>query len=382
MIENHLKQLGLDKNEIKVYLTLFEIGKARAGVLIRQTGLHRNLVYTALAELVKKELVSKVLIDEVAVFEANDPTSLIEMVEEKKNIARNAVMDLEKFKAAKSRDLKVRVGQEGIVRARERMLGAGAGETMYVFASAASSGPEMEKYWRKFHKQRIAAGVKTKMLYEQTEDPFIRSSVNWRNSLPITETKWMPAKINAPMWMALCKNMLDIGIPGEEPLTFSITSREAVESFRKYFEHFWNQQIAVETGVGALLRAMYEMLDALEPGEEYFVLGASAGGRLDEVQNFFDEFHKARIKKGVITNMLVYNESYLRIKRRFAECGDPAGKISHLKIFATAPPIPMQINIYKNRAVFIIYSESPTVIKFNQPGVADSFRAYFKAVWK
>ncbi len=382
MLENKLKQLGLDKNEIRVYLTLFEIGKARAGVLIRQTGLHRNLVYTGLKELVKKELVSRVLVDEVMVFEANDPTSLIEMVEEKKNIAQGACKDLEKFKAAKSRDLKVRSGQEGIVRARERMINVPRGETMCVFASAAASGPEMEKYWRKFHKQRISAGVKIKMLYEQTEDPFIRSSMSWRNFLPLTEAKWMPAKINAPMWMAFCKDMLDIGIPGEEPLTFSITSAEAVKSFRQYFDYFWQQQVAVESGVDALRRAMYEMLEELEPGEEYFVLGASAGGSLEEVQKFYDELHRARIKKGVVTNMLVYNESYLRIKKRFAECGDPAGKISRLRVFAAAPPIPMQINIYKNRAVFIIYSENPTIIKFNQPGVAESFKAYFRAGWK
>ena len=91
MLENQLKHLGFSKNETKVYLALFDLGKCRAGQIIESTGLHRNLVYTSLDELVVKGLVAKVLKNGVATFFVNSPELLLSMVEEQKNIAQEIV---------------------------------------------------------------------------------------------------------------------------------------------------------------------------------------------------------------------------------------------------------------------------------------------------
>ena len=47
-IYQELQQIGLTPNQALVYLALFRMGEAKAGQLIRKTGLHRNLVYGAL----------------------------------------------------------------------------------------------------------------------------------------------------------------------------------------------------------------------------------------------------------------------------------------------------------------------------------------------
>jgi len=42
-----LKELGLTEVEIKVYLTLLEIGSSQAGIITRKSGIHRRMVYDA-----------------------------------------------------------------------------------------------------------------------------------------------------------------------------------------------------------------------------------------------------------------------------------------------------------------------------------------------
>ncbi len=53
-----LKNLGLSKQETKVYLSLLERGASLVSHVGRDTGLHRPTIYSALSSLLKKNLVS------------------------------------------------------------------------------------------------------------------------------------------------------------------------------------------------------------------------------------------------------------------------------------------------------------------------------------
>jgi len=378
VIETQLQQLGFGKNEVRVYLALFDLGKTRAGAIIEQTGLHRNLVYTALEELLKKDLVSKVISSGVAVYEANSPESLQDLFEDKVQAAKEVVSELKSKVGDKPRDIKIYEGTEGIKRSRSRTLNYDPGSTLYVFGSQASSTPEMEKYWRVFHKKRVSKKIGLKILYERGVIP---EDLDWRNGLPMSQAKYLPMNFNLPVWFAFIRDYLEIGVAGDDPLTFSIRSKEAVGAFENFFNFFWNQKVFVERGIEALKNAIYGMLGDLSPGEEYCVLGASSGDYHGDVQKLYDEFHTTRIKKGVVTKMLVYKESLEQIKSRFIRCGDETGKISHIKSFLSAPPTPMQINLYKNKAYFIFYGDEPTVFRFEQPEMFGSFKAYFDTLW-
>jgi len=378
MLENQLEQLGLHKNEIKVYLALFDFGKCKAGQIIEQTGLHRNLVYTSLDELVSKKLISKVDHGGVAMFSASSPDFLQEMVEEKAGIASQVVAELKKKNEEQPRDVVIYEGDEGIKRSRNRVLSYNKGDTLYVIGSKASSTPEMEKYWRKFHAKRVDQGIALKILYERGVNP---EDLSWRNKLPLSEAKYLPLDIDMPIWFSVIRDYLEIGIPGDEALTFGLHSSAAAGAIQKFFEYFWNQKVATENGVEALRNAIYGMLNELNPGDEYFVLGASVGVGDERVQKLNDEFHADRIKKGVVVNMLAFKEGFKKIMDRFSYCGDPTGKVSRAKAFISAPPIPMQINIFKNKTFFIIYGDEPTVISFDQPEISQVFKNYFHSLW-
>ncbi|MCX6778750.1 MAG: hypothetical protein NTU97_00775 [Candidatus Magasanikbacteria bacterium] len=377
-LENQLEKLGLHKNEIKIYLSLFELGKVKAGQIIEHTGLHRNLVYTALETLVEKNLVSKVERAGIFVFAANSPELLQEMIEAQSVLASEVVAELKKRQEEKPRDIIIYEGEEGLKRSRNHVLTYDPGDTLFVIGSKASSTPEMERYWRKFHQKRINKKIGLKIMYERGVDP---EDIAWRNSLPMSQAKYLPIDIDLPVWFSAIKDYLEIGIPGDPLLTFGLKSKGAAGAIQKFFEYFWNQQVSTETGLPALKNAIYNMLNELEPGEEYFVLGASVGGGDEQVQKLYDNFHADRIKKGVVVNMLAFKEGFQKIMDRFSYCGDPMGKVSHAKAFMSAPPTPMQINIFKNKVFFIIYGSKPTVISFDQPEISQVFKNYFEEMW-
>lgn len=379
MLGDKLQSLGFGKNEVKVYLALFELGKAKAGNIITATGLHRNLVYTALEELIRKDLVAKVLKNKVSVYQINSPESLQELFESQVQTAKEVVEELKDKVSEKPRDIKIFEGTEGVKRSRSQVLNYDAGETLYVIGTQASSSTEMEKYWRSFHRQRSQKGINLKIMYEHGVEP---ENLEWRNKLPLSKAKYLPMNFHLPVWFAFIKDYVEIGVVSDNPLVFSIRSEEAAEAFKNFFQFFWNQHVVVESGVEALKNNIYNMLDSLEAGEEYYVLGASAGDYKNDINNLYDQFHRDRINKGVGTKMLVYKESFDQIKDRFVRCGDREGKISQVKSFLSAPPTPMQINLYKNKAYFIFYGDEPTVFRFEQPGIYDGFKAYFDTLWE
>ncbi len=378
MLENQLEKLGLHKNETKVYLALFELGKVKAGQIIEQTGLHRNLVYTALEELVKKLLVSKVDHSGVAMFSINSPELLREIAEEQVNIANEVIGELKKKHEEQPRDIIIYEGEEGLKRSRNRVLSYDPGDTMYVIGSKASSTPEMEKYWRKFHSKRVDKGIGLKILYEQGVDP---EDIEWRNKLPLSVAKYLPLNIDMPIWFSVIKDYLEIGIPGENLLTFGLRSSAAAGAIQRFFEYFWNQEIRVETGVEALERVYANMLEELSPGEEYCNIGASDGRSGPLVKAFYDNFHISRIKKGVRIRVLAYKESFEQIRQRYIDAGDKDFKLSEVKMFINAPFSPIQTVFYHNKMFMCVMAENPTVIYFDQPEIAKNFKLHFEQVW-
>lgn len=380
MLEKQLEELGLRKNEIKVYLSLFDLGQCRAGQIIDYTNLHRNLVYTALEELVEKNLVIKMEKGKVAMFEINDPVVLQELVENKLEIAKDAALDLQSRLQSKPRDVRVYEGNEGVVVTREKVIREiQPGEKYYVMGvSYSTSNSELKKFFPKLNKKIIDKGGDIRVLVAGNESADIVSD---RGLTLQKNARYLPFGVDSPMWMTLFRDVMNISIVGHEPITFSIKSQETADGFRKYFEYFWEQKTKTEVGVEALRRAIFEMLEELKTGEEYFVLGASVGAGDERVQKLYDEFHTARIKKGVIVNMLAFKEGFKKIMDRFSYCGDPDRRVSHARAFMSAPPIPMQINIFKNKTFFIIYGDEPTVINFNHSEITEVFKNYFNSLW-
>ncbi|MEK7084749.1 MAG: helix-turn-helix domain-containing protein [Patescibacteria group bacterium] len=378
MIEDHLKELGFSKNESSIYLALFELGKVRAGELIDHTALHRNIVYTALDGLVRRHMVTKTIKSGVAEFSANDPESLVDELNEKKRVAEAVAGALREKRESAPREVTVYEGKDGIKRSRNKTLEYPAGETLYVLGSKASTTPDMERYWRQFHKKREAKGIGLKILFERGVAP---ADLEWRNALPKSQAKYLPFKTDLPIWFAIIKDYLEIGIPGDDPLTFGIKSAEAAQGFQSFFQYFWDQKAATETGHIALRRTLYDMMEELRPGEAYYVLGGTYGKDPSQTREFYLRYHAERIKKGVVANILGTRDMIAEYRKRFPQIHKDCWRVTHLKEFLSPAPQPFQINLYNGKTKMIVYGKEPTVISFEGQEVYDGFKTYFDALW-
>lgn len=238
-IQEKLAGLGLTHNQAQVYLAVLRSKKCRAGEIIRGAKLHRSIVYTSLDDLMGMGLVSKMTQGTVAIFEATSPRNLVEMIDAKRRSAEDVAEDLTKIMQESPRDIRVFEGQKGIMSARERSLALPPGGTMYVFGgSQGTTTPEYEAMWSKFHKKRVAKGINLKIMFDHDAPPEIIAN---RNSIALSQAKYLPFEKNLPAWFEVYGDTFAVGVPGDDPIVFSLRSPEAAEALRGFFDYLWGQ---------------------------------------------------------------------------------------------------------------------------------------------
>ncbi len=80
-MQEHFRQLGFHENEVKVYLSLAELGKASPALVAKRIGLPRTTVYSVLGNLSEKGLVSSEQQGRATYFSALPPSALARTLE-------------------------------------------------------------------------------------------------------------------------------------------------------------------------------------------------------------------------------------------------------------------------------------------------------------
>ena len=89
-----LEDIGLTNAQIKVYLTLLELGETTSGPLIKKSALQNSVVYNALNQLIDSGLVTFVSKGKRKYFSSTNPKNLIKFVEDKKEKIEELVPQL------------------------------------------------------------------------------------------------------------------------------------------------------------------------------------------------------------------------------------------------------------------------------------------------
>src|SRR3989338_7876074 len=79
-----LEKIGLSKAEIKVYISLLELGSVPSGSIVKETELIKSTVYDVIRRLQEKGLVSYVIKEGMKYFEASNPERIIDFIHEQK----------------------------------------------------------------------------------------------------------------------------------------------------------------------------------------------------------------------------------------------------------------------------------------------------------
>ncbi|KKQ27515.1 MAG: hypothetical protein US42_C0008G0026 [Candidatus Magasanikbacteria bacterium GW2011_GWC2_37_14] len=372
MLETQLHNLGFHKNEIKVYLALFELGQCKAGDIILHTKLHRNLVYTALEELEKKELLTKTIAKSVAKFSANNPERLVEELENKKQLAQEIAKKLKERQNEAPREITVFEGIEGMKKFKEKSLNIFPDSTNYIIsASSLNVIPELENFWREYHRKRSRRGIPGKFLIDQNTD---KEAVAVRRELPHTELKYLPFGTKMPIWFEMFGDYLGIGLPSENPLLFSIKSREAVAGMKEFFNYFWNNNTTTLRGENGA-RTFIE--DTLNSTDVYWIGGNSG------IEKFYPQvwhdYKKQRVNKKVFWHDLIDPGMTLSSAESGKTIYDEA--YYEYKFLPEAVAGPHVICIYGNKVANIVWKEDSVINIIEDEAVAESYKKYFNYLW-
>ncbi|MBT6334849.1 MAG: hypothetical protein HOJ29_02555 [Candidatus Magasanikbacteria bacterium] len=371
MIKDKLEELGFSKNEGHVYLTLFDLGKARAGEIIDITGLHRNLVYTSLEDLIFRGLVSKTMKKGVAEFSANAPEVLMEEIEKRKQTAADVIEKLKQKQIEAPREVSIHEGIESLKQLRAKAYALDKGETVYILGgSKLSTMPVLSSYWKKWNKKLSEKGVNIKFLFDRSAD---QEEVQWRNGLDNIEAKYLPSNIRTPMLMAFFGDQLDLSILSDNPLTFSLKSIEVVDGFKTYFKHLWNQKTNTLHGNEGFYAAFGDILLTLKEGEELVVMGIPNFGK--DFADILVEFHEKRAKKNIHTRILLNNKA--------REVGPRLENLDHTQIQWMEPGTVTlaAFLIYGNKTLISLPSKK-IFVQINDEDMAQTFRVHFELLWE
>lgn len=244
MEEFKLLQLGLNRNEAKVYLVLLQLGQATAGELIKKTEFHRNIVYDNLEKLIDKGLVTFILEGSVKIFQAAPPEMLTEMLDkEQEQLNERKKLAEELKKEATTLRLTHNIQQEAMIYRGIRGLKVlfndtlNVGSDYYVIGAPRKSLEIMSStFWENYNLKRIQKKIAVKMLFNED----LRK---WSKVIQSKKTiiKFLPKRFDGLTETIIYGNKVAFIVWTEKPLATLIQDVHLANNYRKYFRGLWEQ---------------------------------------------------------------------------------------------------------------------------------------------
>ena len=236
-----LEDLGLTKNEVKVYLAMLELGSTPAGRLIKKVGMHRAAVYDIIDLLAAKGLVSYIIKANRKYFEAQDPDMLSEYIDSKKQELDEKEKELAKIipelqlmrtLSKEEQEGNVYKGKKGLKSVFEDIIKER--KPWFVFGATGQFKELFHAYFIHFHNRRANRGIPLKILFNEK----IREEKR-EKELKKCEMKYLPEAYITPTTTYVYSNKTVIIVWSTEPMAFLIRSEKVAESYKTFFDLLW-----------------------------------------------------------------------------------------------------------------------------------------------
>ncbi len=234
-----LEDLGFTNAEIKVYLSLLELGTSTAGAILEKSGLQNSVVHMTLNKLVEKGFVTFVKEGKRNHYQATNPKHIIDYINEKRERFEQILpeMLLKQQTSQKKPEIITFRGTRGIKELLYELLEAGGNEH-HTFGSSVKSLMLGEAWWVEYHQKRAQKGIKAKLIFNESlkswmaEHKYSKTEVRYTKSgfEPLTETIIRNDKIGIIIW-------------SDTPLGTLIHQKEAADSYDKFFNVLWDQAL-------------------------------------------------------------------------------------------------------------------------------------------
>ncbi|MFA6462242.1 MAG: helix-turn-helix domain-containing protein [Candidatus Woesearchaeota archaeon] len=234
-----LKEIGLTETEIKIYLSLLNLGATSARKIVDDTGVYRKNLYDALNRLIEKGLVSYVIENKIKFFQAKKPENLEKYLDEKKAKIEEQRQEVKKIisemnsypgKAPAEIESEIYRGTEGIKTILKECLNYK--EVLFIGATGDVEN-RLPYFWPQYNKKREKLKCKWRLLL-----------VHEAKNKSITQSKYYQYKVLPKILSGLnviyiygdyVANILWL----EKPLAFVTKHKKLADNYRKYFEYLW-----------------------------------------------------------------------------------------------------------------------------------------------
>jgi sugar-specific transcriptional regulator TrmB len=236
-VEKTLEDIGLCKNEVKVYLALSKMGEANANKIADISKVHRTNVYDSLDKLIEKGLVSYMHKENVKLFRITDPQQLLLLMEERKKEVQKIIPQLklgEKLTPVESY-AEVVEGVKAFCNILENFLKYKEDILCYGIPKEA---PELMKYFISgFHQRRAAKKIVMNHIYNFNAQERIKTL----NTIPYAQARFLTHEYDSKVSTNVCGDEVVFAIWNEKVICIRVKNKDVADVYKKYFYVLWEK---------------------------------------------------------------------------------------------------------------------------------------------
>ncbi|MBI5872385.1 hypothetical protein HZB88_04875 [archaeon] len=234
-IEEALIQIGLTKNEAKIFFVCLQEGLCSAGIIAKKCGLHRTNVYDAIERLIEKGLLSYIIKDNTKLFEPTSPQNLFYLINEREARLRSIMPRLELARrfSQKKGEAHIYEGISAFLQLRFGLLRHNKEILVYGVPKIASE--MVAAKLNHFHRERIRLKIQMKHIYNHDA----QERIAYLNRLPLTQARFLPQKYQSLVSTCICNNETVLTVWTNPPLMLQIINEQIAEAYRKFFYLLW-----------------------------------------------------------------------------------------------------------------------------------------------
>jgi len=236
-INQALINAGLDANEARAYRALLTLGQTGASALVRETGMHGQMVYRALERLIEKGYVTRASINNRWRFSARSPMRILEDFDSRREQLSSTLHLLEDTHAAPLLDqVEVVQGKEQFIRREVELLKSiPAKGTVQVISGVGDKYEAfMGSHLMRYDTLRRKRAIKLQIIgCEETRRTFTlsdRYGVNYR---------LLPHAFYGNLNLGIYGNVFGIYIFTEPVTSILVHNKTIAENFRQFFDALW-----------------------------------------------------------------------------------------------------------------------------------------------
>lgn len=229
-MREELRQIGLNDEEINIYLALIRSEGLKVTEIARKLNLARSTVYRFVVSLHEKGLVSELIINNAKTYSALEPNKLPQLIQTKAEQVKEIVSELETMKKDSNEGTAVMTyrGMTGLKTVMNDILEVGKDYTTF---------GEVNKFFEE-------AELFTNIWMRKTTEKKLKGRLLNHEKVKISKyekLKILPKELFSNITTATYGNKTAIFIWKKPHYVVVIDDKEVTESNRKVFDGFWRQ---------------------------------------------------------------------------------------------------------------------------------------------